>query len=126
MCGPTPPRWPSTGRGYSLVAWNTEPDGSGEQIGLGSRITNPDSGKLTLYAQWAAWSSESDFRMENGKILAYTGSEESVVIPESIGGETVTAIAEGAFTDCAAESIIFPKTLETVEAGAFRNCALRN
>ena len=111
--------------GYSLVAWNTEPDGSGEQIGLGSRITNPDSGKLTLYAQWAAWSSESDFQAENGKILAYTGSEERIVIPESIGGETVTAIAEGAFTDCAAESIIFPKTLETVEAGAFRNCALR-
>lgn len=111
--------------GYSLVAWNTEPDGSGEQIGLGSRIANPDSGKLTLYAQWAAWSSESDFQAENGKILAYTGSEESIVIPESIGGETVTAIAEGAFTDCTAQEIIFPKTLETVEAGAFRNCALR-
>ena len=111
--------------GYSLVAWNTEADGSGERIGLGSRITNPDSGEITLYAQWEKWSSESDFQAENGKILAYTGSEKKIVIPETIGGETVTAIAEGAFTNCTAEEIIFPKTLETVEPGAFQNCALR-
>ena len=107
-------------KGYTLAGWNTAKDGTGDAYLPGQTVRDlkeTNKASLTLYAQWAAWSSESDFQAENGKILAYTGSEERIVIPESIGGETVTAIAEGAFTDCTAQEIIFPKTLETVESG---------
>ena len=34
--------------GYTLIGWNTRPDGSGESVGLGSRIAWEDG--LTLYA----------------------------------------------------------------------------
>ena len=35
--------------GYTLVSWNTRPDGTGQRIGLGSRTDAPEAG-LTLYA----------------------------------------------------------------------------
>lgn len=110
--------------GYSLVSWNTEPDGSGLCVGLGSRITNPESGKITLYAQWLPWSNEEDFAVTDGKITAYTGTEETLVIPETVSGQTVTGIASGAFQNVGAKEIVLPKTLENVEAGAFSNCAV--
>lgn len=110
--------------GYTLIRWNTQPDGSGTSVGLGSRITLPESGELSLYAQWLPWSPGADFQMDGGRILAYTGGAELVVIPEVIGGVAVTEIAPGAFRGAEAAHIVLPKTMETVEAGAFRDCAL--
>lgn len=116
--------------GHTLVSWNTMPDGSGERIGLGSRVTVTPGGSLTLYAQWEPWSDPGDFTAvlteEGMTITAYRGTDPRVVIPESIDGSPVTAIAAGAFTDCAAESVVFPKTMRNVEPGAFRNCALKS
>lgn len=36
---------------YTLVSWNTEPDGSGTTYKLGQNMTMPEEG-MTLYAQW--------------------------------------------------------------------------
>lgn len=36
---------------YTLVSWNTEPDGSGTTYKLGQNMTMPAEG-MTLYAQW--------------------------------------------------------------------------
>lgn len=36
---------------YTLVSWNTEPDGSGTTYKLGQNLTMPEEG-MTLYAQW--------------------------------------------------------------------------
>ena len=38
--------------GYTLTGWNTCADGSGDAVGLGSRVSVP-AGGVTLYAQWA-------------------------------------------------------------------------
>lgn len=38
--------------GYALLGWNTSPDGSGEHIGLGSRVTIPAKTTIDLYAEW--------------------------------------------------------------------------
>lgn len=114
--------------GYSLVSWNTAPDGSGTSVGLGSRVTDTESGTIELYAQWLEWSDEADFDCtfdETVTITAYHGTDDPVVIPEIIGGKIVTAIASGAFQNCEAEHIVLPKTMVTVEAGAFSGCALR-
>lgn len=112
--------------GYTLTCWNTEPDGSGVQVGLGSRVT-VSSGSLDLYAQWEKWSDAEDFLYTVGEsvtITGYTGSAEQLVIPEWIGGLEVTAIAAGAFRNCKAETILFPKSMDYVESGAFENCSL--
>ena len=41
--------------GFVLESWNTQPDGSGERIGLGSRMTVDEDREYRLYAQWARW-----------------------------------------------------------------------
>lgn len=114
--------------GYTLTGWNTAPDGFGERVGLGSRVTVPQDG-LTLYAQWVAWSPERDFTYEAGEggatVTGYAGTDARVVVPERLGGLPVTAIANGAFADAAVEAVILPKTLARVEDGAFARCALK-
>ena len=113
--------------GHTLVAWNTQPDGSGERIGLGSRATVPQEG-LTLYVQWKAWSDEGDFQWSvqegTATITAYTGSDDILVVPAELGGHKVTQIASGAFQKGTMKEVILPTTMEVVEDGAFQNCDL--
>lgn len=115
--------------GYTLVGWNTELDGTGLYVGLGSRVTVAKQG-LTLYAQWQKWTDPSlfMFKLEDGAaVLAkYKGQEEQIVIPAQVAGFPTKKIATGAFVNVAAETVIFPHTLSIVESGAFRNCALQN
>ncbi len=107
--------------GYTLYAWNTESDGSGVSVGLGSRTEARDQ---TLYAQWVRWTDEALFAFSDGAITDYRGSESTVAVPGTIGGEPVYAIAENAFANCPAQTVILPSTLKTVAFGAFRNAAL--
>ena len=107
--------------GHTLYAWNTEPDGSGLAVGLGSRV---DPVCTTLYAQWAPWSEESLFTVEDGVLTAYTGDETVVTVPGLWRGQTVRSIGEDAFRDCPARTVILPPTLKALALGAFRNAAL--
>lgn len=114
--------------GYTLVSWNTEPDGSGTRIGLGSRFTaEPEQ---TLYAQWVQWSPAEDFRYtvsQFGKVTidAYLGSAETVVIPNEIEGYPVTAIAAGAFRDSTLRHVVLPVNMDQVAPDAFENSKLQ-
>lgn len=112
--------------GYTLTAWNTRPDGTGESVGLGSRITLL-SGELTLYAQWEKWSDTGNFKYEiaNGTaaITGYCGNEKRIVIPAYLGGAPVTVISEGAFRDIDAASVVLCPGLREIEEGAFINCS---
>ncbi len=113
--------------GYTMIGWNTQKDGSGQQIGLGSRVSIPEGG-LTLYAQWAPWSDEGAFSYtkENGvTITGYTGDDRILVIPEQLGGWTVTTIGVNAFAGCSAEMVILPKSIKTLEPNSFCGAALR-
>lgn len=116
-----------TRNGYTLESWNTQPDGTGERIGLGSRVSATSEG-LTLYAQWAQWSSEEDFDWvcndDGVTITGYHGNDPIVVIPAAIGGQEVTAIAAGAFQNCSMTGVILSNTMVSVEDGAFQNCGV--
>ena len=117
-----------TREGHTLTGWNTEPDGSGTRIGLGSRVTADNRG-ITLYAQWAEWNPESDFRWTEGTgitITGFSGTGDTVVIPETITGKTVTGIAHQAFVGCQAKQVILPRSVERVAEGAFRDCTLES
>lgn len=115
--------------GYTLTGWNTRNDGSGTAVGLGSRVSVPD-GAITLYAQWAQWSSETDFVWEQTgdgvTITGYFGADDAVVIPEVLDGGLVTAVAEGAFDHCIAAAVIFPSTMRDIAPGAFQNCTIQS
>lgn len=113
--------------GYTLTGWNTRPDGSGQRVGLGSRVSVDEL--LTLYAQWAKWTDESCFsyNLRDGcaAISGYTGAEKTLVVPETLGGCPVTGIEARAFAECPAETVILPKYLERIEKNAFEGAALR-
>lgn len=116
-----------TRSGYLLTSWNTAPDGSGSRIGLGSRTERRND--MTLYAQWAACSPESDFAFSivrsEAHITAYLGNSADVVIPSALGGAKVTRICSGAFRDTAIDRITLPDTIFCVERGAFTGSSLR-
>lgn len=103
--------------GYTLIGWKSE---NGERIGLGSRV-DADDLEITLYADWVPWTDESHFVIENGTLVSYSGTDERIVIPE-----TVTAIAAGAFVNVSAKELVLPKSLKTVEDGAFQSCAMES
>lgn len=113
--------------GYVLIGWNTEPDGSGTHIGLGSRTEREEG--LTLYAQWLEASPESDFIWEadggGAVIVSYTGGSDICVVPERLGGLPVRAIAAYAFRGEELSVLAFPSSLRRVETEAFSGCAMR-
>ncbi len=113
--------------GYLLTGWNTAPDGTGEQIGLGHRTARRET--LTLYAQWTKTDDPADYtwREERGEIhiTGYHGTADAVTVPSHIGGMPVTRICRGAFADAAITSATLPPTLFAVERGAFDGCKLQ-
>ncbi len=115
-----------TRKGYTLYSWNTEPDGSGESTGLGSRVEYTEG--LTLYAEWSRWSDENLFVWEQSgdgvAITGYIGSESVVTIPRELAGRRVLEIASGAFNGAECETVILPAGLMEVKAGAFENSSL--
>lgn len=115
--------------GHTLVSWNTQPDGSGTRIGLGSRFTAEPT--QTLYAQWMAWSPVEDFRYTVTQfgtvtINSYLGSDETVVIPNEIEGYPVTTVAASAFQDSTLLHVILPVNMDQVAPDAFKNSKIQS
>ncbi len=113
--------------GYTQTCWNTAPDGSGTRVGLGSRMTV--DGSAVLYAQWEKWTDAEYFayRVADGKavLTGCTGTEEQIVVPETVDGYTVCGIDALAFKDCPAKTVILPKSIERIEKDAFSGATLQ-
>ena len=107
--------------GYQLLGWNTESDGSGTFVGLGSRIAA--SPGMTLYAQWAAESPADDFTWTVSEdtvvITGYRGTQEVCVVPSAIDGRPVRRIAQDAFRLAALDTVLLPPSVEVIEPNAF-------
>ena len=121
--------------GYTLYGWNTEKDGSGEHIGLGSRVTVPYGGKITLYAEWLKQIDESNFlykEIAKGAcaVTGYRGDGDvqPFVIPSRLGGKEVVEIASS-FTmnmpcgKLSAKTLVLPNTIKKVRGNSFLNSA---
>lgn len=128
--------------GYVLREYNTAPDGTGEPYSLGSKFFPVVNGAApTLYCIWEEAEPEADFTVESvymanpttaayapdwcesGVIItSYLGDDETVCIPEQIGGKAVIAISAGAFTGKSVKTLVLPKTIQKIEDGAFVGC----
>lgn len=117
-----------TNEGHVLLGYSFSEDGKGDLIRPGYRFTLPDEKtEQTLYCVWAKETTASDFETtENGaslQITAYKGSDKVVYIPRSIGGKTVTAIAENAFANNSTlEEVHITSSITEVADNAFANC----
>ncbi|MBO4354536.1 MAG: leucine-rich repeat protein, partial [Clostridia bacterium] len=109
--------------GYTLSEYNTQPDGSGTAISLGSRAFMDDEPTLDLYCIWEKQSSVEDFTYSKSgsevTITKYNGSAATVVIPDKIDGAKVTKIASNAFKGSRSTKVILSKNVKTVESNAF-------
>lgn len=115
-----------TREGYTLVEYNTKADGTGTAISLGSRVAMNEKGVMNLYCIWEKQNDEADFTVKASgssvSITKYKGTSANVVVPETIGGKTVTTIASSAFTGTNVERVVLNKNITTIEDGAFKNC----
>lgn len=113
--------------GFVLLGWNTQADGSGLSVGLGSRTERVPG--LRLYAQWAEASPSSCFQWDSAgnqvTITGFLSESEICVIPEEIDGLPVRRIAPGAFHDRSFSRLVFPSSLRVIDEKAFENCALQ-
>lgn len=113
--------------GYTQIGWNTKEDGSGRHIGIGSRVTLEDEG--VLYAEWSKWTNEKYFEYQNvdgyAIITGYNGNEETLSIPETLDGNQVVAIEEGACRNATCRTLILPRTIQRIEASAFQSSAVQ-
>jgi hypothetical protein len=108
--------------GYILTAWNTKEDGSGQRVGLGSRVSTEDK-DLKLYAMWEKCENEEAFTTEMRDdglyITGYAGSAEKLVIPDKIGEKDVKGIASFAISNCRARELIIGPNIAVIEDNAF-------
>lgn len=112
--------------GYVLVSWNTKADGSGERIGIGSRVDSEKND--VLYAVWAQAPENGLFTYrEDERGLFITGlraETDCIVIPAYIDGIPVKGISSSAFGKSQAKELVLPETLEIIEPDAFRDAAI--
>ena len=77
--------------GYHLIEYNTKADGTGEGYSLGSKILLPKGDTAgVLYCIWLKETDPADFTYTESDgsltITAYNGDDETVAIPQTIGG----------------------------------------
>lgn len=119
--------------GYTLCGWNTQKDGSGEHIGLGSRVTVADGESITLYAEWLEQLDENNFLYKSIApgacvVTGYRGSGdiEPFVFPSELGGNKVVEISSS-FTvnmPCGkiiSDTLVLPNTVKKIDGNAFLN-----
>lgn len=84
---------------------------------------NYRSAIATFNAIIAPTANESELVVDSGgNLLSYTGSNISITIPSEVNGITVTGVGENAFAGSKIYEIIFPATVNRINAGAFENC----
>ena len=121
--------------GYTLIGWNTERDGSGEHIGLGSRVTVADGATLTLYGEWVQWLPDEDFSyriLDDGTaaLSSYRGKGdvECFAVPGEMAGVPVSTISSSFTTNilCGSiesETLVLPASVTRINGSAFNNAS---
>lgn len=114
--------------GYVLLGYSLDKNGKGELIRPGYKYSLPKNDTTqTLYCVWAKETNSADFETasdgETLKITAYKGNDKVIYIPRKIGGKTVTAIADNAFSNNnTLEEVHITSSILEVAPKAFANC----
>ena len=85
------------------------------------KIEKGSYGDITLTAHWTKRIIKSDFVIENGVLIGYTGVSVSITVHSSEAGQTVTSVAATAFDSVRASvtQIVIEEGVQSVERGAF-------
>lgn len=112
--------------GYKFEGWYDNP----EMSGLPVAFPYPVLKETTLYARWTYVKTVSEglvFALnedgESYQLTGYTGSDATVLVPETFNNKPVTRINQTAFADNnKIYRVLLPDTIEKIDARAFQNC----
>lgn len=114
--------------GYILNGWNTHADGTGERVGLGSRVSMNNDKTLNLYAIWEKESSLNDFvfhkESDGFSVNKYQGHESKVVVPSTYQNKPVVGINKEAFTGLE-KAVVLPSSITYIKEEAFSHSAIK-
>lgn len=83
------------------------------------------SGTDNIKVQVFSYANETEFTVsESGDLTGYTGTKSSVIVPETVGGVTVTSVGENAFNSesgVALREIILPDSVVEIKDNAFNS-----
>lgn len=104
--------------GYVIEGWYLDPDFQNRWDFANDKMPEAD---ITLYAKWVEIDTAFDYDVINDtiRITGYNGNNYNVVIPDTIKGYPVTAIAENAIVSDAIGMLTIPATIKTISGGAF-------
>ena len=113
--------------GYVLTGYNTEPDGSGTYYAPGWNVHMPENRMINLYCQWAEACPDSDFKYKvsgsSVTLTGYTGNASFLVVPETVGGKKVTALAAGFLSgNSSVEKLLISANVRTLSKGSVKDC----
>lgn len=87
-----------------------------------SSITDNVQEEYTISPLYDGSVNSSDYEIVNGRILKYTGTDETVSIPSVIDSMPVTGIGSSAFTGTDVKSVTIPDSVTEIRASAFSGC----
>ncbi|MBO5192390.1 MAG: leucine-rich repeat protein [Bacteroides sp.] len=104
--------------GFVIEGWYLDPEFKTKWDFANDKMPE---GNITLYAKWVETDTAFDFDVIDStvKITGYNGSNYNVIIPDTIKGYPVTAIAENAFVNDAIGMLTIPATVKSINGGAF-------
>ncbi len=115
--------------GYTLIGYNTEPDGSGAFYNVGGKAFEETDKVIELYCVWSRQTPVQDFTFEYDQeysgwfITGYTGGPaEEISIPSSYNGEPVVGVAAGALTGAEMTTLVFPSCMKVIEDFSCNDC----
>ena len=110
--------------GYIFGGWNTESDGTGDVFTADTIVSN----NITVYANWIPIFTYS-VDNSNIKIIGLTSAGKelsSIIVPETIDGKVVTSIGyknySNNYESTNLTSVIIGNSVTALENGAFSNC----
>ncbi|MGP1588981.1 MAG: S8 family serine peptidase [Oribacterium sp.] len=95
-------------------------------MAAGTRVSLEINGKTALTAEVERNTGESDYLIENGVLLRYTGAGGNLRLPVAGNGGSVTEIGDFAFYEASLSSVILPDKVKSIGAGAFMNTGLQS
>lgn len=104
--------------GFVIESWYLDPEFKTKWDFANDKMPE---GNITLYAKWVEIDTAFDYDVIDNtvKITGYNGSNYNVIIPDTIKGYPVTAIAQNAFVNDAIGMLTIPATVKTINGGAF-------
>ncbi|HHU24281.1 MAG TPA: leucine-rich repeat protein [Acholeplasmataceae bacterium] len=111
---------------YKFEGWYDNPDMTGNPISFPYTIEKD----TTFYARWTFVKTMSEgliFSLnedeESYQVIGFTGSDATVLVPETFNNKPVTRINQSAFANNdKIYRVIFPDSVEKIDARAFQNC----